>query len=196
MRLMKSDVTIGMALSQLIMWAILTTTATTLNANNITDIQTADQAAKSLQPLVNRFPDAGEISKTIFALGVIGTGLLAIPVLAGASGYALSDVFGWKEGLNKSFTQARNFYLVIAASSVIGLLINFTNLDPIRALVYSASINGIVAVPILVAVIKIANDKKILKDRTNTRTSNIIGWITVVIMVIAVGLMFLTWGQQ
>ncbi|MGC1930249.1 MAG: divalent metal cation transporter, partial [Candidatus Nitrosopolaris sp.] len=157
MMLMRSDVTIGMALSQLIMWAIITTTATTLNANNITDIQTADQAARALQLLVKTFPDAGEISKTIFALGVIGTGLLAIPVMAGASGYALSDAFGWKEGLNKSFTQARNFYLVIAVSTVIGLLINFTHLDPIRALVYSAVINGIVAVPILVAVMKIAN---------------------------------------
>jgi Mn2+/Fe2+ NRAMP family transporter len=143
MMLMRSDVTIGMALSQLIMWAIITTTATTPNANNITDIQTADQAARALQPLVKTFPDAGEISKTIFALGVIGTGLLAIPVTAGASGYALSDAFGWKEGLNKSFTQARNFYLVIAVSTVIGLLINFTNLDPIRALVYSANMTNI-----------------------------------------------------
>ena len=196
MMLMRSDVTIGMALSQLIMWAIITTTATTLNANNITDIQTADQAARALQPLVKTFPDAGEISKTIFALGVIGTGLLAIPVMAGASAYALSDAFGWKEGLNKSFTQARNFYLVIAVSTVIGLLINFTNLDPIRALVYSAVINGIAAVPILVAVMKIANDKKILKDKINGRTSNVIGWITVVIMGIAVGILFLTWGRQ
>ena len=196
MMLMRSDVTIGMALSQLIMWAIITTTATTLNANNITDIQTADQAARALQLLVKTFPDAGEISKTIFALGVIGTGLLAIPVMAGASGYALSDAFGWKEGLNKSFTQARNFYLVIAVSTVIGLLINFTHLDPIRALVYSAVINGIVAVPILVAVMKIANDKKILKDKINGRTSNVIGWITVVIMGIAVGILFLTWGRQ
>jgi NRAMP (natural resistance-associated macrophage protein)-like metal ion transporter len=194
--LMRSDVTIGMALSQLIMWAIITTTATTLNANNITDIQTADQAARALQPLVKTFPDAGEISKTIFALGVIGTGLLAIPVMAGASAYALSDAFGWKEGLNKSFTQARNFYLVIAVSTVIGLLINFTNLDPIRALVYSAVINGIAAVPILVAVMKIANDKKILKDKINGRTSNVIGWITVAIMGIAVGILFLTWGRQ
>jgi NRAMP (natural resistance-associated macrophage protein)-like metal ion transporter len=193
---MRSDVTIGMALSQLIMWSIIATTATTLNANNITDIQTADQAARALQPLVKTFPDAGEISKTIFALGVIGTGLLAIPVMAGASGYALSDAFGWKEGLNKSFTQARNFYLVIAVSTVIGLLINFTNLDPIRALVYSAVINGIIAVPILVPVMKIANDKKILKDKINGRTSNVIGWITVVIMGIAVGILLLTWGRQ
>ena len=142
------------------------------------------------------FPDAGQISKTIFALGVIGTGLVAIPVLAGASAYALSDAFGWKQGLSKSFTRARNFHMVIAASTIIGLLINFTNLDPIKALVYSAVINGIVAVPILIAVMKIANDREILKDKINGRVSNVIGWITVVIMCIAVVILLLTWGHQ
>jgi Mn2+/Fe2+ NRAMP family transporter len=196
MRLMRSDVTIGMALSQLVMWAIIVTTAGSLHSHGITNIQTADQAAKSLQPLVKTFPDAGEISKTIFALGVIGTGLLAIPVMAGASAYALSDAFGWKQGLSKSFTRARDFYMVIAASTIIGLLINFTNLDPIRALVYSADINGIVAVPILIAVMKIANDRKILKDKINGRLSNVIGWITVMIMGIAVVILLLTWGHQ
>jgi len=145
---------------------------------------------------VKSFPDAGQISKTIFALGVIGTGLVAIPVLAGASAYALSDAFGWKQGLSKSFTRARNFHMVIAASTIIGLLINFTNLDPIKALVYSAVINGIVAVPILIAVMKIANDREILKDKINGRVSNVIGWITVVIMCIAVVILLLTWGHQ
>src|SRR5215467_8653989 len=195
MRLMRSDVTIGMALSQLVMWAIIVTTAGSLHNHGITNIQTADQAAKSLKPLVKTFPDAGEISKTIFALGMIGTGLLAIPVLAGASAYALSDAFGWKQGLSKSFTHARNFHMVIAASTIIGLLINFTNY-PIKALVYSAVINGIVAVPILIAVMKIANDKKILKDKINGRVSNVIGWITVVIMGIAVVILLFSWGHQ
>jgi len=196
MRLMRSDVTIGMALSQLVMWAIIVTTAGSLHNHGITNIQTADQAAKSLEPLVKSFPDAGQISKTIFALGVIGTGLVAIPVLAGASAYALSDAFGWKQGLSKSFTRARNFHMVIAASTIIGLLINFTNLDPIKALFYSAVINGIVAVPILIAVMKIANDKKILKDKINGRLSNVIGWITVMIMGIAVAILLLTWGHH
>jgi Mn2+/Fe2+ NRAMP family transporter len=193
---MKSDVATGMALSQVVMWAIIITTATTLHANNITDIKTADQAAQSLQPLVKGFPGSGEISKTIFTLGIIGTGLLAIPVLAGASGYALSDAFGWKEGLNKSFSQARNFHLIIAASTIIGLLINFTNIDPIKALVYSSTINGIVAAPILVAVIKVANDKNILKNKINSKLSNIIGWIVVIIMGISVLIMVFTWGHQ
>jgi Mn2+/Fe2+ NRAMP family transporter len=166
-RLMRSNVAIGMALSQLVMWSIITMTATTLHHNGITAIQTADQAARSLQPLVKTFPAAGEVSKTIFALGIIGTGLLAIPVLAGPSGYALSDVFGWKQGLSKTLKQAKSFHVVIAASTVIGLLINFANIDPIIALVYSAMINGVIAAPILIAVMKIANDKTILKEKVN-----------------------------
>jgi len=195
-RSMRQDTAIGMAFSQLIMWSILITTAGSLHAHGITDIQTADQAAKSLEPLVKTFPYAGEISKTIFALGVIGTGLLAVPVLAGSSGYALSDAFGWKEGLSKKFKQAKGFYLVIAASTLIGLWINFINIDPIRALVYTAVINGVIAVPILFAVMKIANDKKMLRDHTNNHFSNVIGWLTFVIMGVSVIIMFVTWGKQ
>ena len=195
-RLMRSDVAIGMALSQLVMWSIITTTATTLHHNGITDIQTADQAARSLQPLVKTFPAAGEVSKTIFALGIIGTGLLAIPVLAGASGYALSDVFGWKQGLSKTLKQAKSFHVVIAASTVIGLLINFANIDPIRALIYSAMINGVIAAPILIAVMKIANDKTILKDKVNGKLSNGIGWIAVIAMGISVAIMFISLGGE
>jgi Mn2+/Fe2+ NRAMP family transporter len=191
-RSMRQDTAIGMAFSQLIMWSILITTAGSFHAHGITDIQTADQAAKSLEPLVKTFPHAGEISKTIFALGVIGTGLLAVPVLAGSSGYALSDVFGWKEGLSKKFKQAKGFYLVIAASTLIGLWINFINIDPIRALVYTAVINGVIAVPILFAVMKIANDKKMLRDHTNNHFSNVIGWLTFVIMGVSVIIMFVT----
>jgi len=194
--LMRQDTAVGMAFSQIVMWAIITTTAGTLHANNITDIQTADQAAKALEPLVKTFPNAGEISKTIFALGIIGTGLLTIPILAGSSAYALSDVFGWKEGLSKKFNQARRFYLVIAASTLIGLGINFTNIDAIDALVFTAVINGVVAVPILFAIMKIANDKTILKDNTNGLGSNVIGWLTVVIMGISVIIMFVTWGKH
>jgi NRAMP (natural resistance-associated macrophage protein)-like metal ion transporter len=196
MKSMRQDTAIGMAFSQLIMWSILITTAGSLHAHGVTDIQTADQAAKSLEPLVKTFPNAGEISKTIFAFGIIGTGLLAIPVLAGSSGYALSDTFGWSEGLSKKFKQAKGFYLIIAASTVIGLWINFINIDPIKALVYTAVINGVIAVPILFAVMKIANDKQILRDHINNRVSNVIGWLTFVIMGISAIIMFVTWGKQ
>jgi NRAMP (natural resistance-associated macrophage protein)-like metal ion transporter len=191
--LMRLDIVIGMALSQLIMWSVITTTAVSLHNHGIIDIQTADQAASALQPLVSTFPYAGVMSKTVFALGLIGTGLLAIPVMAAASAYALSDALGWKQGLSKKFTQAKKFYAVIATSTIIGLWINFANIDPIKALVYTATINGIVAVPIFIAVMKIANDRKILKDKVNGKVSNIVGCITIIIMTISVLTMFLSW---
>jgi NRAMP (natural resistance-associated macrophage protein)-like metal ion transporter len=195
-KLMRSDVAIGMAFSVSIMWAIMVTTAGTLHVNGQTDIQTAEQAAKALQPLVKSFPYAGQVSQIIFALGIIGTGLLAIPVLAGSSAYALSDTFGWKEGLSKKFGQAKAFYLVIATSTVIGLFINFIGIDPIKALVYTAVINGIVAVPMLYAILKICNDKAILENSTNGRISNIIGWATFLVMAVSVMILFLTWSSS
>ena len=194
--LMRKDTAIGMAFSQIIMWAIITTTAGTLHIHGITDIQSADQAARALEPLVKTFPNAGEISKIIFALGIIGTGLLAIPVLAGSSGYALSDAFGWNQGVSKKFKQAKGFYMIVASSTIIGLWINFTDIDPIKALVYTAVINGVVAVPILFTIMKIANDKKILGYNTNKLWPNVIGWLTFVIMGISVIIMFATWGKR
>ena len=191
--LMRSDVAIGMGFSLSIMWAIIVTTAGSLHVNGITDIQTADQAAKALQPLAKSFPYAGEMAKTIFALGIIGSGLITVPVLAGSSGYALSDVFGWKEGLSKKFRQAKGFYLIIAASTLVGLWINFANIDPIRALVYTAVINGIIAAPILYIIMRAANDKNILGNKVNGRISNIIGWLTFTMMSVSVVIMFLTW---
>ncbi len=192
-KIMRKDVAIGMAFSQIIMWFIIMTTAGTLHVHGLTDIATADQAAKALEPLVKTFPHSGELAKIIFAFGVIGVGLLAIPVLAGSSAYALSEQFGWKQGLSKKFRQAKGFYLIIAASTVIGLWINFTNIDPIKALIYAAVINGVIAVPLLVLIVKIGNDKKILEGRTNGKISNIVGWITVVVMGFAAAVMFLTW---
>jgi len=191
--LMRKDVAIGMGFSQAIMWFIIITTAGTLHVHGLTDVSTADEAAQALEPLVKTFPHAGELSKTIFALGIIGTGLLAIPVLAGSSAYALSEEFGWKEGLSKKFKQAKGFYLIIAASTVVGLWVNFADVDPIKALIYAAVINGIIAVPLLVAIMKIGNDSKILGTRTNGKISNIAGWVTVGIMGLSVIVMFLTW---
>jgi len=196
LKVMRADVAIGMLFSQLIMWAIIVTTAGSLHTHGITDIQTSDQAAKALEPAVKSFPNSGEISKVVFSLGIIGTGLLAVPVLAGSSAYALSDVFGWKQGLNKKFGQAKSFYVVIAASTLIGLWINFSDIDPIKALVYAAVINGVTAVPILYTIMKIANDKKILENRVNGRFSNVLGWATVTIMGISVVVMFSTFIFQ
>jgi NRAMP (natural resistance-associated macrophage protein)-like metal ion transporter len=195
-RLMKEDVAIGMAFSRSIAWFIIISTAGSLHANGVTDIHTADEAAKALEPLVKVFPFAGEISKTIFTIGVIGVGLLAIPVMAGDCGYILSDIFGWKQGLSKKLNQAKVFYLVISLSTIAGLSINFLNLNLIRALVYANVINGVVAIPILIAIIMIANDKKIVGPWINGKISNIIGWCTVVMMGILIIIMFLGIGKQ
>jgi NRAMP (natural resistance-associated macrophage protein)-like metal ion transporter len=194
-KLMRIDIAVGIAFAELIVWAIVITTAGSLHTHGVTDIQSSEQAAKALEPLVKTFPHAGEIAKAIFAFGIIGTGLLAIPVLAGSSGYILADTFGWKQGLNKKFKQAKAFYIVIAAATSIGLLINFVNIDPIRALVYAAVINAITSIPILFAVLKISNDKNFLKTETNGKLSNTIGWITFIVMGISVIIMFITWGK-
>lgn len=194
-RIMREDVAIGMAFSRSIAWFIIISTAGSLHANGVTDIHTADQAAKALEPLVKVFPFAGMLSKTIFAIGVIGVGLLAVPVMATDCGYILSDIFGWKQGLSKKFNQAKAFYLVISLSTIAGLYINFLNLNPIKALVYANVINGVVAIPVLVAIVMIANDKKILGLWINRKISNIIGWSTIVMMGISVVIMFLTWKK-
>lgn len=147
-KLMKKDIWIGLFFSLFIMWSIIVTSADSLYTNGVNDVQTADQAALALEPLVKTFPQAGEIAKVIFALGIIGTGLLAIPVLAASSAFAVCDTFGWKEGLEKKFRQAKSFYLIIVASTLIGVCITFSNFNPIQALILAAVINAVVTVPI------------------------------------------------
>jgi len=192
---MRIDTAVGVGFAHLITGAIIITTAGSLHNNGITDIQSAEQAAKSLEPLVKSFPNSGEISKSIFAIGIVGTGLLSIPVLAGSTAYAFSDIFKWKQGLSKKFGQAKAFYLIIILSGIIGLLINFVGINPIKALVYASVINGVVSVPILFVIMKIANDKEILNGNTNGRITNIIGWLTFIIMSIATIIMFITFGK-
>ena len=194
-KMMRIDVMVGMGFSVMIMWFVVLTAAGTLHTNGISDIITADQAAKAIEPLVQTFPNSGQIAKTIFALGVIGTGMLTIPILSGSSAYALSEGFGWKEGLSKKFKEAKSFYLIMSSSTLVGLWINFIGLDPIKALFYTAIINGIIAVPLLIAVIKVANDKKILYTHTNRRLSNVLGWVTVAIMGFSITIMIFTWWK-
>ena len=189
---MGTDTMVGIGFAHFITWAIIITTAGSLHNNGITDIQSAEQAAKSLEPLVKSFPNSGEISKSIFAIGIIGTGLLSIPVLATSTAYGLSDTFGWKQGLSKKFGQAKAFYLIIIICGIIGLGMNFLGINPITALVYASVINGVVSVPIIFVVMKLSNDKEILKENTNGRLTNIIGWATFVIMAIATIIMFIT----
>ncbi|HEY0579755.1 MAG TPA: divalent metal cation transporter [Candidatus Nitrosocosmicus sp.] len=192
---MMIDTIVGIGFAHFITWAIIITTAGSLHNNGVTDIQSAEQAAKSLEPLVKSFPNSGEISKSIFAIGIVGTGLISIPILAGSTAYALSDTFKWKQGLSKKFGQAKAFYLVIIISGIIGLGMNFLGINPIKALVYTSVINGVVSVPILFVIMKIANDKEILKGNTNGRLTNFIGWLTFIIMSIATIIMFITFGK-
>jgi Mn2+/Fe2+ NRAMP family transporter len=171
-------------------WTIIVTAAGSLHNHGLTDIQTASQAAKALEPLVKSFPGAGQLSKVIFALGIIGTGLLAVPVLAGSSAYAISDTFGWRQGLNKQFTRAKKFYLVIIISTIIGLWITFSNVNIIQALVVTAVINAVIAVPLLFVLLRITNDKTILQNKVNNRLSNIVGWGTFIVMGLSVAVLF------
>jgi Mn2+/Fe2+ NRAMP family transporter len=190
---MKEDIGIGMFFSQFIMWSIIITSAGTLYNAGIIDIQTADQAASALEPLVESFPNSGQLAKLLFAFGIIGTGLLAIPVLSASSAFAMSDTFGWKEGLEKKFSQAKSFYSVIIVSTLIGVWITFSQINPIHALILAAVINAVVTIPILFIVMRLANDKKILEDKVNTRFSNVIGWITFAIMITSVIVMFISY---
>jgi len=176
LKMVREDVNIGMFLSNLVMFAIIATAASTLYANGINNIETADQAAKALEPI------AGKLSSLLFTLGIVGTGLLAIPVLAGAAAYAVAETFGWKEGLSKSFRQARAFYGVIVVSTVIGFIMTLSNINPFQALLYTAIIYGLIS-PILIAVILvICNSAKIMGKYKNTAITNILGGATFVLM--------------
>ena len=154
-------------------------TGTALFSNGITQIDTVEQAAKALEPV------AGKASYFLFAIGVIGTGLLAIPVLSGSLSYIVSETFGWKGNLDKKFYQAKPFYIVIIISLIVGLLINAVGLSPIKALLYTAILYGLTS-PILIAIVlHIANNKKIMKEHTNGKLSNVLGFITLSIMTVA-----------
>jgi Mn2+/Fe2+ NRAMP family transporter len=148
--------------------------------------------AGSLEPLVKSFPNSRQIAKVNFAFGIIGTGLPAIPVLSTSSAFALLDTFGWKEGLEKKFSQAKSFYSVIISSTLIGVWITFSHISPLQALILAAVINAVVTVPILFIVMRLSNDKKILEDKINSRFPNIIGWLTFAIMTVSVIVMFLS----
>jgi len=174
------DTVIGMFFSQIIMFFIIVITAATLHTNGITSIQTAAQAAEALKPL------AGNLAYLLFAAGIIGTGLLAVPVLAGASAYAVSETIGIKEGLGKKLTRAPGFYAVIALSTLIGMSIDWLGINPMTALYYSAALNGLAAPPLMALVIMIASRKDIMGHRfVNSTLSTILGWIIVIIMSLA-----------
>lgn len=159
----RTDTSTGMLVSQVGSWFMMLTTATVLHANGITSISTAADAAAALEPLVHTFPNSGELAKLIFAIGIIGMGMLGIPVLAGSASYAVSEVFNWPEGLDKKAKEARGFYGVLVASTMVGLLITFIGVDPMQALIFAAVVNGVVAVPLILLILIISRNKKIMR---------------------------------
>jgi NRAMP (natural resistance-associated macrophage protein)-like metal ion transporter len=173
---MRIDVWTGMFLSNLVMFFIIAVCANTLFANGITNISTASDAARALTPL------AGSWATLLFAIGIIGTGMLAIPILAGSASYAISESFGWKEGLYRKLNEARAFYGVIIVSIIIGIIINFIGIDPIKALIYSAIANGIIAPIVLVFIVHISGSKQVMGRYKNSRFSNVMGWIVTILM--------------
>ncbi len=184
---MRFDTYAGMAYSNAISLFIIVSTAATLNAQGITDIQTSAQAAEALRPI------AGVFTFALFASGIIGIGLLAVPVLAGASAYALGETLGWTTGLDRKPLDAKAFYVTIAASTLLGILINFAGLDPIKALFWSAVINGVVAVPLMVIIMLMAMRRDIMGRFVLPRALWAMGWLCTGTMAVAVGIMFATW---
>jgi Mn2+/Fe2+ NRAMP family transporter len=176
---MRADVWVGMFFSNLIMFFIILATSVTLFKSNITDIKTAADAANALRPFV------GDAAYFIFTIGIIGTGLLAIPVLAGSSAYAVSESLKKNEGLSKKWYEAKVFYMVIVASMIIGLSINFLGINPMSALVWSAVVNGAVAPFILVAIILISQSKKIMGKHKNNLVTTTVGWFVVAVMFVS-----------
>ncbi|MEI7727428.1 MAG: divalent metal cation transporter [Bacteroidota bacterium] len=176
---MKQDVDFGMLFSNLVMFFIILTTGTVLFNGGIHQIDTVEQAAQALKPL------AGELAYLLFAVGVIGTGFLAIPVLSGSLSYIITETFGWEKGLDKKFNKAKAFYVIIAVSLILGLLMNYIGISPIKALIYSAILYGMTA-PVLIAIIlHISNNKKIMGKFTNGKKANILGFATLILMTVA-----------
>jgi NRAMP (natural resistance-associated macrophage protein)-like metal ion transporter len=178
---MKMDIDFGMLFSNVVMFFIILTTGAVLYTAGIRHIDTVGQAAKALEPLT------GKLTYVLFAVGVIGTGFLAIPVLAGSLSYILAETFQWKQGLDKKFHQAKGFYITLIVSLLVGLSLEFLGISPIQALIYTAVLYGLTA-PVMIAIIMhICNNKKVMGEFTNNRWSNVLGSITLLLMTGAAG---------
>lgn len=184
---MRKDTDVGMFFSEFITFFIIATTAATLHANGITSITSPQQAALALKPL------AGNFTYILFTLGIIGIGLQAVPVLAGSIAYAVSEALGASEGLSKTFNHAKIFYLTIAISTLVGMLINLLHINTIQALYYAAIINGVVAVPLIFIIMKLADNKKVVGENVSPKHIKFFGWLAFWFMLGAVVLMLGSW---
>jgi NRAMP (natural resistance-associated macrophage protein)-like metal ion transporter len=181
------DTYLGMALSNVIAFFIVITTAATLHAHGITDIQTSSQAAEALRAV------AGPFTFAVFAAGIIGTGLLTIPVLAGSAAYAVGELFSWHVGLARRPLRAKAFYAAIAAATAIGVVLNFTALDPVKALYWSAVLNGVVAVPVMGVMMHLSMRHGVMAGFTLPLPLKLLGWLSTIVMAITVLAMVVTW---
>jgi Mn2+/Fe2+ NRAMP family transporter len=179
LRQMRGDVMVGMTASNVVMFFIIVTTASTLRVHGVTDITSAEQAAQALRPI------AGQWTYMLFTLGIIGTGLLAVPVLAGSAAYAVAEVFGWHEGLSRTFRQAPQFYLAIAASVVVGVLLTAAGVSPITMLLWAAVVNGLVAPVMLFILLRLADDTRIVGVHRHPGWVRWWGWLAFVLMSLA-----------
>ena len=179
---MRIDTSVGMISSEIVQWFIIITTGSVLFRHGATNIATAADAARALEPLVHSFPNSGQVARDLFAVGVIGLGLLGIPVLAGSSAYALAEALDWKEGLSLKFAQARGFYAVIMLATAVGFTLNFIGIDPFKALVYTAVFNGIAAVPLLYVIARLNADPDVLGDFRGGRMSRFFVWLAFAVM--------------
>jgi len=191
-RNLRIDNFMGMIFSEIATWSIIVVAATVLHQNGITNVSSAADAAKALEPLVQTFPNAGFLAKLIFATGIIGLGLLGIPVLSGSAAYALTEAFNMKQGLNLKLKRAHGFYGIITIATLIGLMINFIGIDPIKALVFTAVFNGVAAVPLIFLIARIARNQKIMGEHRSGWLSNSVVWITFVVMLLSAIAMFYT----
>jgi NRAMP (natural resistance-associated macrophage protein)-like metal ion transporter len=187
LRRIKIDTYIGMAFSNLIAFFIILTAAVTLHAHGLTNIETSAQAAQALRPL------AGPYAFYLFAVGIVGTGLLAVPVLAGSAAYAVAEAFDWRIGLGRRVMKARGFYGILMIATLLGVALNFTPVDPIKALFWSAVINGVIAVPIMIIVMVLSGRTDVMGNFTVKGPLRLLGWAATAVMAVAVLLMIATW---
>jgi Mn2+/Fe2+ NRAMP family transporter len=183
------DTLVGMGFSNVIALFIVLTTAATLNAHGIKDIQTSSQAAEALRPI------AGEFAFAVFALGIVGTGMLAVPVLAGSAAYAIGEALRWKVGLSQKPGRAKAFYGAIAVATLVGATLNFSPLDPIKALFWSAVINGVAAVPIMIMIMILSSRRAVMGQFALGPGLKTFGWLATAVMAAAAIGMFATWGD-